>query len=96
MQTVFEQLVIRSRPYTIFIHVKTAKRRAAEATLAKIHVENNVLENACSFEYLGSRLQCGGYDEADIYALSHGHCTSGAHITVPSMYGSSPLPQYEA
>ena len=38
--------------------VKTAKRRAAEATLGKVQIENNVLDNVYSFEYLGSRLQC--------------------------------------
>ena len=46
--------------------VKTAKRRAAEATLGKVQIENNVLDNVYSFEYLGSRLQCDGDDEADV------------------------------
>ena len=46
--------------------VKTAKRRAAEATLGKVQSENNVLDNVYSFEYLGSRLQCDGDDEADV------------------------------
>ena len=36
--------------------VKTAKRRAAEATLGKVQIENNVLENVYSFEYLGSNV----------------------------------------
>ena len=34
--------------------VKTAKRRAAEATLGKVQIENNVLDNVYSFEYLGT------------------------------------------
>ena len=46
--------------------VKTANRRAAEATLGKVQIENNVLDNVYPFEYLGSRLQCGGDDEADV------------------------------
>ena len=46
--------------------VKTAKRRAAEATLGKVQIENNVLDNVYSFEYLGSRLQCDWDDEADV------------------------------
>ena len=46
--------------------VKTAKRLAAEPTLGKVHIENNVLDNVYSFEYLGSRLQCDGDDEADV------------------------------
>ena len=46
--------------------VKTAKRRAAEATLGKVQIENSVLDNVYSFEYLGSRLQCDGDDEADV------------------------------
>ena len=45
--------------------MKTAKRRAAETTLGK-SIENNVLDNVYSFEYLGSRLQCDGDDEADV------------------------------
>ena len=46
--------------------MKTAKRRAAEATLGKVQIENNVLDNVYSFEYLGSRLQCDGDDDADV------------------------------
>ena len=46
--------------------VKTAKRRTAEATLGKVQIKNNVLDNVYSFEYLGSRLQCDGGDEADV------------------------------
>ena len=46
--------------------VKTAKRRAAEATLGKVEIDNNVLGNVYSFEYLGSRLQGDGDDEADV------------------------------
>ena len=46
--------------------VKTAKRRAAEATLGKVEIDNNVLDNVYSFEYLGSRLQGDGDDEADV------------------------------
>ena len=42
--------------------VKTAKRRAAEATLDKVNIGDNVLENVLNFEYLSSRLQCDGYD----------------------------------
>ena len=46
--------------------MKTAKRRAAEATLGKVEIDNNVLGNVYSFEYLGSRLQGDGDDEADM------------------------------
>ena len=44
--------------------VKTAKRRAAEATLGKVEI---VLGNVYSFEYLVSRLQGDGDDEADVH-----------------------------
>ena len=46
--------------------VKTAKRRAAEATLGKVQIDNNVLDNVYSVEYLGSWLQVDGDDEADV------------------------------
>ena len=46
--------------------MRTAKRRAAEATLGKVEIDNNVLDNVYSFEYLGSRLQGDGDDEADV------------------------------
>ena len=46
--------------------VKTAKRRAALATLGKVEIDNNVLDNVYSFEYLGSSLQGDGDDEADV------------------------------
>ena len=46
--------------------MKTAKRRAAEATLGKVQIENNVLDNVYSLEYFGSRLQCDGDDKADV------------------------------
>ena len=46
--------------------VKTAKRRAAEATLGTVEIDNNVLGNVYSFEYLGSRLQGDGDDDADV------------------------------
>ena len=46
--------------------VKTAKRRAAEATLDKVNIGDNVLENVLNFEYLGSRLQCDGDDQVDV------------------------------
>ena len=46
--------------------VKTAKRRAAKGNLGKVQIENNVLKNVYSFEYLGSRLQGDGDDEADV------------------------------
>ena len=36
--------------------VKTAKKRAAEAILGKVQIENSVLGNVHTFEYLGSRL----------------------------------------
>ena len=42
--------------------VKTVKRRAVDATLGKVHIENNVLENVYSLEYLGSRRQGDGDD----------------------------------
>ena len=46
--------------------VKTAKRRAAEASLDRVALDNTVLENVLNFEYLGSRLQCDGDDGADV------------------------------
>ena len=46
--------------------VKTAKIRAAEATLGTVEIDNNVLGNVYSFDYLGSRLQGDGDDEADV------------------------------
>ena len=46
--------------------VKTAKRRAAEATLAKVSIGDDILENVLTFEYLGSRLQCDGDDLVDV------------------------------
>ena len=46
--------------------VKTAKRRAAEATLAKVSIDDDILENFLTFEYLGSRLQCDGDDLVDV------------------------------
>ena len=46
--------------------VKTAKRRAAEATLDKVNIGDNVLENVLNFEYPGSRLQCDGDDQVDV------------------------------
>ena len=48
------------------IAVKTAKRRAAEATLDNVSIGNDVLENVLTFEYLGSRLQCDGDDQVDV------------------------------
>ena len=46
--------------------VKTAKRRAAEATLGKVSIADDVLENVLNFEYLGSRLQCDGDNQVDV------------------------------
>ena len=46
--------------------VKTAKRRAAEATLDRVNIGIVALENVLHFEYLGSRLHCDGDDEADV------------------------------
>ena len=46
--------------------VKTAKRRAAEATLDKVSIGDDVLENILNFEYLGSRLQCDEDDQVDV------------------------------
>ena len=46
--------------------VKTAKRRAAEATLDKVSIGDDVLENVLNFEYLGSRLQCDGNNQVDV------------------------------
>ena len=45
---------------------KTAKRRAVEATLDKVSIDDDVLENMLNFEYLGSRLQCDGDDQVDV------------------------------
>ena len=38
----------------------------AEATLGKVEIDNNVLDKVYPFEYLGSRLQGDGDDEADV------------------------------
>ena len=46
--------------------VKTAKRRAAEAHHNKVAIDNDTLENVPHFEYMGSRLQCDGNNEADV------------------------------
>ena len=40
--------------------------QAAEATLDKVNIGDNVLENVLNFEYLGSRLQCDGDDQVDV------------------------------
>ena len=55
-------------------NTETAKRRAAEATLGKVEIDNNVLDNVYSFEYLGSRLQGDGDDEADVILLRTVYC----------------------
>ena len=62
--------------------VKTAKKRAAEATLGKVQIENNVLDNVYSFKYLGSRLQCDVDDEADVryhMGIAHAAFASLSH-----------------
>ena len=47
--------------------VKSSKRRAAEASLDKVVIGSDPpLENVPNFEYLGSRLQGDGSDEADV------------------------------
>ena len=46
--------------------VKTAKRWAAEATLGRVNIGSDALENVLHFECLDSRLQCDGDDEADV------------------------------
>ena len=57
----------RSRRGTLTdIAVKTAKRRAAEATLDKVNIGDDVLDNVLTFQYLGSRLQCDGDDQVDV------------------------------
>ena len=48
--------------------VKSSKRRAAEASLDKVVIGSEPpLENMTHFEYLGSRLQGDGRDEADFF-----------------------------
>ena len=47
--------------------VKSSKRRAAEASLDKVAIGSDPpLENVSHFQYLGSRLQGDGSDEADV------------------------------
>ena len=47
--------------------VKSSKRRAAEASLDKVAIGSDPpLENVPNFQYLGSRLQGDGCDEADV------------------------------
>ena len=60
--------------------VKTAKRRAAEATLDKVSIGDDVLENVLNFEYLGSRLQCDGDDQVDVH-----HCMDIAQAVFCSL-----------
>ena len=57
--------------------VKTAKRRAAEATLGRVNIGNDALENVLHFEYLGSRLHD---DEADVH-----HCMDIAQSAFGSL-----------
>ena len=45
---------------------KTQKKRAAEALLSHVHVNQNPLENVYSFECLRARLQGDGADDADV------------------------------
>ena len=60
--------------------VKTAKRRAAEATLDKVSIGDDVLENVLNFEYLGSRLQCDGNNQVDVR-----HCMDIAQAAFGSL-----------
>ena len=47
--------------------LKSSKRRAAEASLDKVAIGSDPpLENVPNFQYLGSRLQGDGSDEADV------------------------------
>ena len=46
--------------------VQHAKRKALEKQRAHVMLDGNKLENVYSFEYLGSRAQCDGDDEADV------------------------------
>ena len=52
------------RGYLTDTAVKTAKWRAAEATLDKVSIGDDALENVLNFD-LGSRLQCDGDDQKD-------------------------------
>ena len=47
---------------------KTAKRRVAEATLHKVSIGDDVLENVLNFEYLNwqQTAQCDGDDQLDV------------------------------
>ena len=65
--------MVRRRPHSAILSrtltdtaVKTAKPRAAEATLDKVIIGDDVLDNVLTFEYLGSRLQCDGDDQVDV------------------------------
>lgn len=46
--------------------VQHEKRKVKESELERVILEGTELENVYSFEYLGSRLQCDGDDEADV------------------------------
>ena len=46
--------------------VKVIKKRAAEALLDQVHIDNTGFETVHSFEYLGAKLQCDSSDEADV------------------------------
>ena len=51
--------------------VKTAKRRVAGPALGRVYVGKEALDNVIQFEYLGSRLQGDGEDEADVRHRMH-------------------------
>ena len=69
--------------------VNTAKRRAAEATLAKVSIGDDILENVLTFEYLGSRLQCDGDDLVDVRHRMD--IAQAAFGSLSHLYGPSPL-----
>ena len=46
--------------------VQLVKRKACEKELGQVLLEGQPIENVYAFEYLGSRVQCDGDDEADV------------------------------
>ena len=69
--------MVRWRPYSAIpsrfsnVYMQRSRqpnggRRTAEATMDKVSIGDDVLENVLNFEYLGSRLQCDGDDQGDV------------------------------
>ena len=58
--------MVRWRPYSAIPSRFSNRYRAAEATLDKVSIGDDILENVLTFEYIGSMLQCDGDDQVDV------------------------------